>query len=269
MRSIRTNTNHLEVPMLLEKKTAIIYGAAGAVGSAVARAYAREGADVHLVGRTATTLERVAESIRSAGRTCHVAAVDVLDPAAVDRHAAAAVGSSGAIDICFNATSNDDIQGRSLIDTTFGEFVHPVTKSLTAHFNIATTAAKHMARGGAGVILVMGGGREAIPRLGGSHVAWAALAGLSRQLAADLGPSNIRVVWLLSPGSPDLDHADREPENATRDDTERAAPGTIGLLPEHLPSYQQVADVAVFLASDAAATMTATEINLTGGAVID
>jgi NAD(P)-dependent dehydrogenase (short-subunit alcohol dehydrogenase family) len=40
----------------------------------------------------------------------------------------------------------------------------------------------------------------AIPRLGGSHVAWAALAGLCRQLAAEFGPSGVRVNWLLSPG---------------------------------------------------------------------
>jgi NAD(P)-dependent dehydrogenase (short-subunit alcohol dehydrogenase family) len=255
--------------MLLDNKTAIIYGAAGAIGSAVARAYAREGATVHLVGRTAETLERVAKPIRDAGATARVATVDVLDPEAVERHTANVIESSGSIDICFNATSNDDIQGRTLLDMPVEEVMQPVTKSLAAHFNIATTVARHMARGSGGVILVMAGGREAIPRLGGSHVAWAALAGLSRQLAADLGPHGIRVAWLLSPGSPGFAQEHSPAAEPGHQPQSEAAPGTQGLLPSHQPTYEEVADIAAFLASDPARTMTATEINLTGGAIID
>src|SRR2546421_12323898 len=78
--------------MLLENKPAVIYGAAGPVGSAVARACAREGAHVHLAGRTASGLERVAETIRSSGGRADVAQLDVLDRAAVERHARAVVG---------------------------------------------------------------------------------------------------------------------------------------------------------------------------------
>jgi 3-oxoacyl-[acyl-carrier protein] reductase len=102
--------------MLLDSKTAIVYGGGGAIGSAVARAYAREGADVHLAGRTRATLEEVAECIRHDGGTAHVAQVDVLDRAAVARHVDAVAGgpgqlntaARGGIDICFNAVSNDD-----------------------------------------------------------------------------------------------------------------------------------------------------------------
>jgi 3-oxoacyl-[acyl-carrier protein] reductase len=255
--------------MLLENKTAIIYGAGGAIGSAVTRAYAREGATVHLAGRTAQTLERVADSIRDVGATAHVATVDVLDPHALARHATNVTDLSGSIDICFNATSNDDIQGHTLLDMPLEQVMQPVTKSLTSHFNIATTVAPHMARGSGGVILAMAGGREAIPRLGGSHIAWAALAGLSRQLAADLGPHKIRVAWLLSPGSPGSAHDHHPP--ASLDDVRQpqTPPATEGLLPSHQPTYEEVANVAAFLASDAARTMTAAEINLTGGAVVD
>jgi 3-oxoacyl-[acyl-carrier protein] reductase len=143
----------------------------------------------------------------------------------------------------------------------FEDFLSPVTKSLTAHFNIATAVGRHMTRRGRGVILVMAGGREAIPRLGGSHVAWAALAGLCRQLAAEYRPHGARVSWLLSPGSPDGNqHAAPDPAAAT---------GTIGLLRRHQPTYDEVANAATFAASDWARTMTASEINITGGAVID
>jgi hypothetical protein len=97
--------------MLLDKKTAIVYGAAGAIGSAVARACAREGADVHLVGRTQGTLEQVAQRIRADGGAAHVTCLDVLDRAAVEEHASVVTAANGGIDACFNATSNDDLQG--------------------------------------------------------------------------------------------------------------------------------------------------------------
>ena len=253
--------------MLLDKKTAIIYGAGGAIGSAVARAYTREGAEVHLAGRTEATLDAVAQRIRTDGGTAHVARVDVLDRAALEQHASAVAAAGDGIDVCFNATSNDDVQGTPLLDMRFEDFLRPVTKAVTAHFNIATAVGRHMTRRGHGVILVMAGGREAIPRLGGSHVAWAALAGLCRQLAAEYGPHGVRVAWLLSPGSADPDEPHRETGRGEDDTT--PAPGTEGLLIHHQPSYAEVANIATFAASDWARTITASEINLTGGAVID
>jgi 3-oxoacyl-[acyl-carrier protein] reductase len=253
--------------MLLDQKTAIIYGASGAIGSAVARAYAREGANVHLAARTEATLDVVAQRIRTEGGTAHVARVDVLDRAAVRRHASAVAAASGGIDVCFNATSNEDVQGTPLLDMQFEDFVRPVSKAVTAHFNVATAVGREMTRRGHGVILVMAGGREAIPRLGGSHVAWAALAGLCRQLAAEFGPHGVRVAWLLSPGSPDSD--EQQHQSSHGEDEATPVPGTEGLLLNHQPSYDEVANVAIFAASDWARTITASEINVTGGAVID
>jgi NAD(P)-dependent dehydrogenase (short-subunit alcohol dehydrogenase family) len=266
--------------MLLDHKTAIVYGASGAIGSAVARAYAREGAEVHLAGRTRAALEEVARRIRHDGGTAHVARVDVLDRAAVARHADDVDAAGGGIDVCFNATSNEDVQGTPLLAMPFEEFLRPVTKAVTAHVNIGVAVGRHMTRRGRGVILVMAGGREAIPRLGGSHVAWAALAGLCRQLAAEFGPHGVRVSWLLSPGSPGHDGPGQRPDptaphEAAPDEPEaapgqaEAAPGTAGLLLHHLPSYDEVANIAVFAASDWARTITASEINFTGGAVVD
>ena len=243
--------------MLLQEKTAIVYGAAGPVGAAVAGAFAREGARVVLAGRTQQTLAKVADQIRDAGGTAQAAVVDVTDTAAMRVHAAEVAAASGGIDIAFNATSNDDLQGIPLLDMDLSDFARPVSKAMATHFTIATVTARHML-GRGGVILAMGGGREAIPQLGGSHVAWSALAGLCRQLAAEFGPYGIRVAWLLSPGSPD--------PGAAPDD---GAPLAGGALIGRRPSYQEVANAAVFAASDWAATMTAAEINLTGGAVID
>jgi 3-oxoacyl-[acyl-carrier protein] reductase len=237
--------------MLLEGKTAIVYGATGAIGSRVAQAYARHGAVVHLVARTEDALDRVAEEVRRTGGRAHAFALDVLDRDAVQRHADG-VAADGGIDVCFNAISNDDVQGTPLGEMSLDHVLRPVTKAVAAHFNIATAVGRHMQLRGGGVILAMAGGREAIARLGGSHVAWAALAGLCRQLAAELGEHGVRVSWLLSPGSADHDQS-----------------GTGGLLPRHQPTYEEVANIATFAASDWARTMTAAEINFTGGAVID
>ena len=73
--------------MLLDDRTAVIYGGGGAIGGAVARAFAREGATVHLAGRTPATLDAVAEEIRAAGAAAETARVDALDEGAVDEHA--------------------------------------------------------------------------------------------------------------------------------------------------------------------------------------
>lgn len=91
--------------MLLEDKNAVIYGGGGAIGGAVARAFAREGARVFLAGRTRTSLEEVAAEIRSAGGVADTAEVDALDEKAVDEHADAVAAEAGGIDVSFNLIS--------------------------------------------------------------------------------------------------------------------------------------------------------------------
>jgi 3-oxoacyl-[acyl-carrier protein] reductase len=256
--------------MLLEDRTAIVYGGGGAIGAAVAAGFAREGARVYLAGRNIAALDATARNIRAAGGVAEPAIVDALDLAAVESHVAAVTRQSGGVDIVFNAISNDDLQGIPLVDMDYADFILPITKSVTAHYNISTVAARRMLTRGRGVILAMGGGREAIPNLGGAHVAWAALAGLCRQLAAELGPHGIRVAWLLSPGSPDSSSTYGNVRTEARTpDVRSDDPFAAATLLKRRPTYEDVANVAVFLASDWAATMTATEVNITGGAVVD
>ena len=98
--------------MLLENKNAVIYGAGGSIGSAVASAFAREGARVFLAGRTLQSLQEVAQQIRSAGGVADTAQLDALDKQAVDQHADAVAEKAGSIDISFNLISVGDVQGR-------------------------------------------------------------------------------------------------------------------------------------------------------------
>jgi NAD(P)-dependent dehydrogenase (short-subunit alcohol dehydrogenase family) len=124
--------------VLLQDRTAIVHGASGSIGSAIARAFAREGAVLHLTGRTLSTLEEVAAGIRNHGGEARVAELDALDRDAVERHAAQAAEQDGGIDICFNATNNDDIQGTPLLEMRVEDVVQPVAKAVTSTFTVAT-----------------------------------------------------------------------------------------------------------------------------------
>lgn len=104
--------------MLLENKNAIVYGAGGAIGGAVACAFAREGANVFLDGRTRATLDAVAEAITADGDTAETTEVDALDEQALEGHADAMVQRAGRIDVYFNAigVSQRHVQGTPLVD---------------------------------------------------------------------------------------------------------------------------------------------------------
>ena len=95
--------------MLLEDKNAVICGAGGGIGGAVAKEFAREGARVFLAGRTREPLEVVAKDITVAGGSAELAELDALDEQAVDEHARAVVSQAGSIDISFNLVSRGDI----------------------------------------------------------------------------------------------------------------------------------------------------------------
>jgi 3-oxoacyl-[acyl-carrier protein] reductase len=241
---------------LLSGKSAVIYGGAGAIGAAVAHSYAREGAQVFLAGRTLERVEAVATSIRQTGSFAEAAQVDASDLSSLETHAKGVLDLTGRIDVVFNATSNQDVQGTPLLELSYADFVRPVRTAVTMHFLISTVIGRCMVAQGSGVILAMAGGREAVRNLGGSHVAWSALAGLCRQLACELGPSGVRVAWILSPGSPESDDESDDPD---------AGRSLLG----RLPRLDEVAEAATFLASGMAATMTATELNITGGAIVD
>jgi 3-oxoacyl-[acyl-carrier protein] reductase len=89
--------------MLLENKSAVIYGAGGAIGGAVARTFAREGARLFLAGRTLATLDAVARDIAAAGGAAETAQVDALDEPSIQKYIAAVAKKAGGIDVSFNA----------------------------------------------------------------------------------------------------------------------------------------------------------------------
>jgi 3-oxoacyl-[acyl-carrier protein] reductase len=250
--------------MLLEDRNAVIYGAGGAIGGAVATAFAREGARVHLVGRTQAKLDAVAERIRAAGGTAETARVDALDEAAVDWHADAVAERDGGIDISFNLISHPFTHGIPMIEMAPEDYLRPVKVAVRTTFLTARAAARHMVRRRAGVILAFGGSGEPMDdySLCGTQVAFEAIESMRRQLAYELGPHGIRVVTLQTAGVPDsIGSAD--PDNEIVDAiVSRTMLGRAATLDD-------VGNVAAFAASDHARSITATALNITCGTVVD
>ena len=141
--------------MLLENKNAVIYGAGGDVGSAVARTFAREGARVFLVGRTLGPLEAVAQEITQGGGMAEVAQVDALDGQAVEQHMDEVVQKAGSIDISFNVIGIGYVQGAPLIEMKLEQFTRGITDVMHTQFLTMTAAGRQMSRQGSGVILAI------------------------------------------------------------------------------------------------------------------
>jgi 3-oxoacyl-[acyl-carrier protein] reductase len=251
--------------MLLEYKNAVIYGAGGSIGGAVARAFAREGAKVHLAGLTHESLEEVAEEIRSAGGVAETARVDAIDETAVDRHADAVAASAGGIDVSFNLISVGDVQGTPLAEMPLEDFERPVMTAVRTQFLTSRAAARHMIPQGSGVILFFGGYGDPVRDyyIGGFQVALNAIESLRRQLASELGPHGIRAVTLQTGGVPET-----IPEGF--DGREVITEGIVGqTMLGRAATLEDVGNVAAFAASDHARTMTATALNISCGAIVD
>jgi 3-oxoacyl-[acyl-carrier protein] reductase len=251
--------------MLLEDKNAVIYGGGGSIGGAVARAFAREGANVFLAGRTLATLDEVAEEIRSAGGVAETAQVDALDEQAVDQHADAVAASAGGIDVSFNLISVGDVQGTPLAEMSLEDFTRPVMTAVRTHFLTSRAAARHMISQGSGVILFFGGYGDPLPDyyLGGFQVALNAIESLRRQLASELGPHGIRAVTLQTGGVPES-----IPESF--DGREAITEGIVAsTMLKRAATLGDVGNVAAFAASDLARTMTATALNISCGAIVN
>jgi NAD(P)-dependent dehydrogenase (short-subunit alcohol dehydrogenase family) len=248
--------------MLLEGKNAVIYGGGGTIGSAVAGAFAREGARVHLAGRTADKLEAAAQAIRSEGGAAETAVVDALDEQSVDAHADAVASGFGSLDVSFNLISHGNVQGTPLADMTLTDFERPVVTAVRTMFITSRAAARHMIRQGSGVILVFGGYGDP-PRghnLGGLQVAFQAQEALRRNLAAELGPHGIRALTIQTSGI-----VDSLPEGMEQIADGIAATTLLG----RGATLADVASAAVFAASDRAASMTATKLNISAGTFVD
>jgi len=262
---------------MLENKVAVIYGAGGDIGGAVARALAREGAKVFLTGRKWAPVEAVAKDIVAAGGSAEAAVVDALDEQAVDKHLQSVIDKAGRVDISFNAIGiqDKDVVGVPLVELDIKQFSLPITSYVTSYFLTARLAARRMVANKSGVIMTV----TALPartgtRLNGGYgAAMAAREALTRDLSAELAPQGIRVVGLRPHGIPETStmrevyDLKAKAAGMTWEQFQGYLAGTTH--PRRVMTLGEVANMAVFMASDKASGMTGTTVNLTMGSLDD
>jgi NAD(P)-dependent dehydrogenase (short-subunit alcohol dehydrogenase family) len=196
------------MPMMLEDKVAVIYGAGGAIGSAVARAFATEGAKLFLTGHHLAPVEVVAKEVARAGGFAEAAEVDALDEQAVDRHLQSVIDKAGRVDISFNAIGIPTPRIRAaLVELDIEQFSLPIATYTRSYFLTARLAARRMVANTSGVIMsvtstpsrtgvpFVGGGGSCDGRRGGTHprsIRRACISGHSRGGSATTGHARDR-----------------------------------------------------------------------------
>lgn len=254
--------------MLLQNKNAVIYGAGGSLGGAVARALARAGARVFLTGKKLSSLQTLEQEILTSGGKAEAFEVDAMDEQAINNHLAGIISRNYTVDISFNAIGWQDTQDIPLVEMTLADFIRPVTIAMHTQFLTATAAARQMIKQMSGVILSLTAtpGGIGYPKVGGFGPACCAVESFSRDLASEVGVHGVRVINIRSAGSPDS----RPFVEALRNGGDEVK-GFITKLEEDtmlkkLPLMADIANVATFLASDSAGKITGVTIDVTSGA---
>lgn len=249
---------------ILRNKVAVIFAAGGAIGSEVSRIFGREGATLFLSGRNLAPIEALANEINSAGRKAFASKVDALNEIEIDEYLNDIRKKTGHIDIVFNAIGIQPIQagyGTACTELPYEEFLLPISTHVGSQFLTSRLAAKHMQSQKSGVILTLSASvsTDARPFMSNITAACAAIEGMTRSLAAELGRIGIRVVCLRPRAMA---------ETRTIQQTYAANAKTLGIdleafartVREQSPSrrpttLKDTAEMAVFLVSDQAGTL--------------
>jgi len=263
---------------ILKGKRAVVFGAAGSLGAAVAREFAAEGAEVFLAGRTKSNLEAVAKQIAGRGGRAQTAIVDALDDPAVNQYLDGVVKQAGKIDIMVDLTgplANEYGNGKVAVELPVEEFMAPLEKIVRSRFITARAAARHMIEQKSGVIILVTGSpaRPHVPGATAIGAAFAALENLTFNLAFEVSPLGVRVVCLRTVANID---------SRSIQDTMGFVAGRLNITKEEAigqvalanflkvsATVQDTANAAVLIASDSARMMTGTVVNASAGAALD
>ena len=263
---------------ILKGKRAVIFGAGGSIGAAVAREFAAEGAHLFLSGRTRESVDRVAASIREAGGHAEVAVIDALDDAAVNAYVDDIVTQHAGVDIEFNAVGalvSDYKNGTHAVDLPVANFMVPLDIVVKSRFITARAAARQMVKQGRGVIIFLTGSpaRGYVPGATSIGTAFGAIEAFAENLAIEVSPAGVRAVCLRTTANVD---------SRSIQDTMAVAAARTNLPKDELmgrlaalnflkvpATTGDTAKAAAFLASDRARMFTGTVVNATAGAAAD
>jgi 3-oxoacyl-[acyl-carrier protein] reductase len=263
---------------LLKGKHAVVFGAGGSIGAAVAKEFAAEGAEVFLAGRTKSKAEQVASRIVAADGKSHAAAIDTLDESAVNQYIDGIVRQVGKIDIVIDLTgpaAREYGNGKNALDLPVEEFMVPLQAMMKSRFITARSAARHMVKQNSGVIIFVTGSpaRPHVPGATAIGAAFAAMENLTANLAFEISPSGVRVVCVRTVANVD---------SRSIQDTAEIAAGQLHIPKEQVleriaqgnwlkvaATVQDTANAAVLVASDRARMFTGTVVNASAGAALD
>ncbi len=266
------------IARLLESKYAVVFGAGGSLGAALAKEFAAQGARVFLAGRTMYNLEQVAKQITAAGGEAETTVVDALDDAGVNRYLDGVAKQAGKIDIVVDVTGplvSEYGNGKVAVELSVAEFMAPLTTIVKSHFITARAAARHMINQKSGVIIFVTGS-PARPHVAGATAigaAFGAIENLTGNLAFEVSPYGVRVVCLRTVANVD---------SRSIQDTMEFVAGRMNISKEQAigqvatsnflktpATVKDTANAAVLIASDRARMMTGTVVNASAGAALD
>ena len=262
---------------VLKDKRAVIFGAGGSIGGAVARAFGAEGAELFLAGRGKSSLDSVAGQVIDSGGRAQVAVNDALDEKSVDKYLGQVVEQAGGIDIEFNATGPRAAEygtGTLAVDLPIDQFL-VAQRVLTAQFITARCAARQMVAQGSGVIFFLTGSPARPHTLGTVAIGAAngAIENVTRSMALELAGTGVRVVCLRTAANPDSrtiqDVADAIATGMKTTKDQVLATLADSTMLKVSPRTEDTANSAVLLASDLARMMTGTVHNATAGVCPD
>jgi 3-oxoacyl-[acyl-carrier protein] reductase len=263
---------------ILQEKNAVVFGAGGSIGAAVAEEFAAEGAQVFLAGRTQSNVEDVARRIAAARGRAQASIVNALDDAAVNEYIGRIVKLTGRIDVVFNATgplAREYGNGKCAVDLKIEEFMVPLTTVVASQFITARAAARHMVQQRSGAIIFLTGSpaRGHIQGATAIGAAFGAIESLTENLATEVGPAGVRVVCLRTTANAD---------SRTIQETMEALAGAMNVTKDQMiaqlagmnflkvpASVADTAKAAVLIASDRGRLITGTVVNSTAGAALD
>ena len=263
---------------ILKDKLAIVFGAGGSIGSAVAKEFAAEGAELFLSGRTKSSVEAVANEIVAKDGRVHASAIDTLDDAAVNQYIDGIVKQTGKIDIILDAAgalAKEYGNGKVALELPIDEFMVPLATMVKSRFITARAAARHMVKQRSGVIIFVTGSpaRPHVPGVTAIGAAFGAIENLAANLAFEVGPFGVRVVCVRTLANVDsrsiLDTMEflAGQLNITKDQAiAQIAQSSFLKVPA---TVQDTANAAVLIASDRGRMLTGTVVNATAGAALD
>lgn len=244
----------------LDGKTALVTGASRGIGRAIAEAYADAGADVAVLARDAEKLAEVAAAIEAKGRRAVVLPCDVTDIEAVQSSVARAIAELAHVDILVNNAGGNSFS-MPLAGMRFSGWEKTLRLNLDSVVHLLQATLPHFLERHSGVVVNIASvaGLRGAPMMSHYGASKAALISLTQSVALETAWAGVRVNALV-PGWIETDLTDFLRAN------EDAEKGTLSRVPmARWGAAHEIADPAVFLASDASSFMTGQALIIDGG----